>query len=190
MIKKTLNPGPPHLRIVPLGNVDDVTVSVVAAHLQTVMGLNSKVLSVQPRPEYAYQPGRRQYDALKIINTLASTADPVPLALGITRCDICTPILTFVFGESQLGGRAALISLHRIADEHAETTYTRAAKIGLHEIGHLIGIGHCRTTGCVMHFSDNLENLDQMELNFCSACSVERSRRLRHLFPPAFAPSG
>jgi archaemetzincin len=167
-----------------LGQVDEVAISVVAAHLQTVMGLNVLILHRQPRPEYAYQPGRRQYDALKIINTLASTPTSVHLTLGITHVDICTPILTFVFGESQLGGRAALISLHHINDEASNMTYTRAAKIGLHEVGHLLGIGHCRSTTCVMHFSDNLNKLDQMELRFCNACDVERSRRLRHLFPP------
>lgn len=157
---------------------------MVAAHLETVIGLNAKVMPARPRPDYAYQPGRRQYDALKIINTLASTADPPPLTLGITHCDICTPILSFVFGESQLGGRAALISLHRITNQRMEITFSRAAKIGLHEVGHLLGIGHCRSAGCVMHFSDNLDRLDQMNLRFCSACNVERSRRLRDLFPP------
>jgi archaemetzincin len=77
----------------------------------------------------------------------------------------------------------ALISLHRITDEREERTFGRAAKIGLHEVGHLLGIGHCRSAGCVMHFSDNLEKVDRMELRFCSACDVERSRRLRLLFP-------
>jgi len=156
----------------------------VAAHLQALMGLNAHIFPREPLPEYAYQHGRRQYDALKIVNTLASHAGPVPLTLGITQCDICTPILTFVFGESQLGGRAALISLHRIMHQRTEIMYTRAAKIGLHEVGHLLGIGHCRSLGCVMHFSDNLEKLDLMELAFCYACNVERSRRLRQLFPP------
>ena len=124
-----------------MGPVDEVAISVVAAHLETVMGLNARVMPRQPRPEYAYQAGRRQYDALKIINTLASTPPSVRLTLGITHLDICTPILTFVFGESQLGGLAALISLHQIKDEANDITFTRAAKIGLHEVGHLLGIG-------------------------------------------------
>ncbi len=171
-----------HLNIVPLGAVDELAVSVVAANLQAVMGLNSHVRPRQPKPEYAYQHGRRQYDAAKIINALACAAGKEPLILGVTRYDICTPILTFVFGESQLGGKAALISLYRITDEQKEVTCTRAAKIGLHEVGHLLGIGHCRTSGCLMCFSANLEKLDRLQLWFCEACMYEVSRRLRHLF--------
>jgi len=171
-----------HLNIVPLGAVDELPVSVVAANLQAVMGLNTDVRPRLPKPEYAYQHGRRQYDAVKIINALVSVADTKSLTLGVTRYDICTSILTFVFGESQLGGKAALISLYRITDEKKEVTCTRAAKIGLHEVGHLLGVGHCRTSDCLMCFSANLEKLDQLQLWFCEACMYEISRRLRHLF--------
>ena len=171
-----------HLNIVPLGAVDELAVTVVAANLQAVMGLNAAVRPIEPAPEYAYQHGRRQYDAVKIINALARTTADHSLTLGITHYDICTPILTFVFGESQLHGKAALISLHRITDETKEVTYTRAAKIGLHEVGHLLGIGHCRTSDCLMAFSANLIKLDEQQLLFCEACMVELSRRLRHLF--------
>ena len=171
-----------HLNIVPLGAVDELTVSVLAANLQAVMGLNTDIRPRLPKPEYAYQHGRRQYDAGTIINSLVSVAGTKSLTLGVTRYDICTPILTFVFGESQLGGKAALISLYRISDEKKEVTGTRAAKIGLHEVGHLLGIGHCRTSDCLMCFSANLEKLDQLPLWFCDACMYEISRRLRHLF--------
>lgn len=179
---KTLKQEKTHLHIVPLGAVDELAVSVVAANLQAVMGLNTDVRPTQPRPEYAYQHGRRQYDALKIIKTLASESARIPLILGVTRHDICTPILTFVFGESQLGGNAALISLYRITDKKRDLTLTRAVKIGLHEVGHLLGIGHCRNAACLMHFSTSLEKLDLLQPWFCEACTVEISRRLRHLF--------
>ena len=171
-----------HLTIVPLGVVDDLVLAVVAANLQAVVGLNSDVGPRRPKPDYAYQHGRRQYDAGRIINALAAESGAVPLTLGITREDLCTPILTFVFGESQLEGRAALISLHRIMDDNTEVTCTRAAKIALHEVGHLIGIGHCRTSGCLMCFSATLEKLDGLNLWFCDACMVELSRKLRHRF--------
>ena len=155
---------------------------MVAANLQAIMGLNTEVRPRQTKPQHAYQHGRRQYDALKIINTLASDAGKVPLTLGDTRYDICTPILTFVYGESQLGGKAALISFYRITEKRTDVTCARAAKIGLHEVGHLLGISHCRTADCLMCFSASLEKLDQLQLWFCEACAYEISRRLRHLF--------
>ena len=183
-MKKHPSRGRAHLHIIPLGAVDALIVSVVAANIQAVMGLKAATMPIEPTPEYAYQPSRRQYGAIKIIGTLASRAKPTPspLILGITFQDIATPILTFVFGESQIGGRAALISLYRIMDADIDITCTRAAKIGLHEVGHLLGIGHCRTVGCLMRFSDNLEKLDKMQLTFCPPCMYELSRRIQHRF--------
>lgn len=171
-----------HLKIVPIGEVDTLIVSVVAANLQALMGLNTDVGPKQPKPDYAYQHVRRQFDAGKIIRNLASQDDQIPFLLGMTQYDICTPILTYVFGESQLGGNVALISCHRLAHPETEVTCERAAKIGLHEVSHLLGIGHCRNTGCLMCFSNSLEKLDQLQLEFCDPCRVEISRRLRYRF--------
>ena len=102
--------------------------------------------------------------------------------MGVVQVDIYTPILTFVYGESQLGGKAALISLFRIHDPDPRIIYSRAAKIGCHEIGHLLSIVHCRVPDCLMNFSSNLEQLDLLPLKFCQACEFEISRRLRSLF--------
>jgi len=173
LVKNTLIHEKAHLNIIPLGAVEELAVSVVAANLQTMMGLNTDIRPGRIKPEYAYQHGRRQYDAGKIINALASDNSNVPLTLGITGYDLSTPILTFVYGESQLGGRAALISLYRITDENTEVTCTRAAKIGLHEVGHLLGIGHCRAVDCLMCFSASLENLDQLQLRFAKPASMK-----------------
>jgi archaemetzincin len=169
------------LKIVPLGSVAPLVLSVVAANIQVLMGLNTDVTPRQPKPEYAYRLGRRQYDAGKIIEALTAEVDQVPYCLGITSEDICSPILTFVYGESQLGGRSALISLYRITDAQTGVTCTRAAKIGVHEVGHLMGLGHCRKQGCLMNFSANIEKLDQLQMWFCDACAFEITRRLTHL---------
>ena len=96
--------------------------------------------------------------------------------------DIYTPILTFVFGESQLGGKAAVISLFRVQSKNREKTYNRIAKIAIHEIGHLLGIVHCQTMDCLMRFSNSLEKLDDLPLRFCAACEYEARRRMRHMF--------
>jgi archaemetzincin len=170
------------LDIILLGPVDETAVSIVAANLQAVMGLNTDIQPVLEKPDYAYLPGRGQYDAAKILNAIAETADKTPFKLGLTEYDLCTPILTFVYGESQLGGKAAVISLQRLFDRDLQLTYLRAAKISLHEVGHLLGIGHCWQPDCLMHFSSNLEMLDSLNPEFCSACEYEVGRRLKTQF--------
>jgi archaemetzincin len=174
--------GDSHIDIVPIGRVDALAVSVVAANLQTLIGLNAATLPSHPDPEYAYLPLRSQYAAGEIIKALESIDDGARLKLGIVQCDLCTPILKFVFGESQLGGKAAVISLHRLRDKAPARTYLRAAKIGLHETGHLLGIGHCRTPDCLMAFVSSLEKLDGLPARFCTACKYEISRSLKHIF--------
>ena len=89
-------------------------VSVIAANLQAILGLNTQILPVQPEPEYAFLARRGQYDGGKILHALAAVSDGSPFRLAVVSVDIFTPILTFVFGESQLGGKAAVISLFRI----------------------------------------------------------------------------
>jgi archaemetzincin len=171
-----------HINVIPIGNVDALAVSVVAANLQSLMGLNAARLPKHPDPEYAYLPLRSQYAAGAIIKTLESLDKGARFNLGIVQCDLCTPILKFVFGESQLGGKAAVISLFRLQDKDSSRVYLRAAKISLHETGHLLGIAHCHSRDCLMAFVSNVEKLDTLPSRFCSACKYEISRSVKHLF--------
>jgi archaemetzincin len=180
--KRQVSSDDSHLDLIPLGRVDARAVSIVAANLQTVMGLNAKVLPPLPDPETAYLPLRGQYAAGQILNALESVAGGARFKLGIVQCDICTPILKFVFGESQLGGKTAVISLYRLGHQDPGRMYLRAAKIGLHETAHLLGIGHCRTPDCLMDSALNLEKLDALPLRFCRACDYEIARSLKQIF--------
>ncbi|MBW2296431.1 MAG: zinc metallopeptidase [Deltaproteobacteria bacterium] len=169
----------PLLDLIIFDQVDEMAVSVIAANLQAVAGLNTGILPPIESPDYAYVPVRNQFDATRIIKQLAFFSDGAPFKLGIIAHDICSPILSFVYGESQLGGKAALVSLNRLFDNNPETFYQRAAKISLHEAGHLLGLGHCWESFCIMHFSSNLEALDSLPISFCTACEYEIKRHLR-----------
>ncbi|MDH3355970.1 MAG: hypothetical protein OET81_11565 [Desulfobacteraceae bacterium] len=169
------------LDLILLGHVNETAVSIVAANLQAIMGLNTDIRSELAKPDYAYVSGRNQFDAAKIIKKLCSITDGAPLKLGLIESDLCSPILSFVYGESQLGGKAALVSLHRLFAKDPEVTYQRIAKISLHEVGHLLGIRHCWKTSCLMKHSSNLEPLDSLSMYFCSACEYEIKRCLETL---------
>jgi archaemetzincin len=79
--------------------------------------------------------------------------------LGVTARDLCIPILTFVFGEAQLTGKAAIISVFRSRGDAGGPTPARPIFLGrliilsLHELGHTFGLEHCREDGCLMGFS-------------------------------------
>ena len=166
--------------LIPLGQVEPLVLSIVAANVQGVLGMPTEVVLPRPNPTYAYLSSRRQYDAVKILKTLAAEDDGAPLKLGITQYDLCIPILTYVYGESQLGGKAAVVSLNRLIHRDSrESTYQRIAKICIHELGHIFGLEHCWDPACLMRFSKQLEQLDQLPLHLCSACEYEMTRRLQ-----------
>ncbi len=45
-------------------------------------------------------------------------------------------------------------------------------KLILHELGHLLGLGHC-VNYCVMRFSNNLLELDEKPDEFCEECKYK-----------------
>lgn len=168
-----------HLDLIPLGNLDPLAASIMGAHIQAVLGLDTRIRAVRAKPDYAYMPVRNQFDASKIIKCLAAETDGAPLKLGVLQSDLSIPILTYVYGESQLGGKAAVVSLHRLFDIDRQVVYLRAAKIGVHEVGHLLGLEHCWQAGCLMRFSKQLEQLDRLALGFCDSCVFEIARRFK-----------
>ncbi|MFH1136774.1 MAG: matrixin family metalloprotease [Pseudomonadota bacterium] len=175
-----------HLELIPLGRIDQVAVSVVAANVQTLTGLLVDVAPAWSEPEHALLHPRMQYNALPILKDLAEDAGlQGRLRLGIINGDLCLPILSYVFGEAQLGGRAAVISLHRLhrgADGRAISSsamYERLAKVAVHETAHILGLKHCRAPRCIMAFSLGLKQLDDLYLGFCPDCEEELRFHLR-----------
>ena len=116
--------------------------------------------------------------------------------LGITEVDIFIPIFTYIFGEAQLGGRAALISIARLRPQHYEESpppeaglpmaqgsnkktasedeelyKMRILKEAVHELGHTFGLTHCVEPKCIMRFANNIVEVDSKDCYFCSSCA-------------------
>ena len=177
----------PLAELVPLGAINELAADVVAGNLQAILNLATDVLPLHPLPETAFMSARRQYDAVKIINHLAAVPSiRAPICLGLTSSDMGTPILTYVYGESQLGGRVAVVSFYRLTTAGREMTLARLSKLSLHEVGHVLGLGHCWEHSCLMRSIRNIEQLDMLDLAFCEGCSYELSRRVGQL--KAMAP--
>jgi archaemetzincin len=98
--------------------------------------------------------------------------------LGITERDLYVPVLSFVFGQAQLRGRAAVVSLARLRPEFYgmppddELLAGRAVKEALHELGHVLGLVHCLDRSCPMSLSVGLSEIDAKTAEPCPSCSA------------------
>jgi archaemetzincin len=126
---------------------------------------------------FAFDTFRSQAYSTALLVRLSQAPLPEGVALlGITDADLYVPVLTFVFGEAQMPGRAALVSLHRLREEFyglppdAGRLDLRLLKEGLHELGHTQGLRHCDDWRCVMVSSHAVEKLDLKDDDFCASC--------------------
>jgi archaemetzincin len=129
-------------------------------------------------PETAFESSRGQYRAALLLKSLLD--DPqeerADRILGVTNVDLFTPVLTYVFGEAQLGGRAAVVSCHRLRSEvyglppDERLFFDRLHKEAVHELGHTYGLLHCPNLGCVMRASSYAEEIELKGASFCDAC--------------------
>ena len=128
--------------------------------------------------EGAFDRPRGQYLSAALIRQM-ETDYPRPTEikiLGMIDIDLFAPVLTFVFGEAQLGGSCAILSTFRLRNEfygipsNMEVLQTRVIKEAVHEVGHLFGLIHCRTFDCVMRSSTYVEEIDLKTENLCAEC--------------------
>ena len=137
-----------------------------------------------PVPLESFEARRNQYYSTKILKEMLGNVPQDALKLlGVTDKDLCIPILTYVFGEAQVGGTAAVVSLARLRQEHyglapdRPLLLERLRKECLHELGHTFGLVHCPLRECVMHLSNTVVDVDTRGGNFCTGCqTVETSK--------------
>ncbi len=141
-----------------------------------------------PEPEYAFDAKAQQYSAMLIVKELVREC-PADAArfLAITEKDLFIPMLTFVFGQAQLGGTAAVVSLARLRQEFyrlppdGALLAMRSTKEALHEMGHTFGLVHCPDPDCTMSLAINIRQLDRKGAVFCRKCMKKIRERISML---------
>jgi archaemetzincin len=165
--------------VVPLGDVPEIVPRTIAGHFIGYLNLEADLMPPLKIPHPAYDRRRFQYDAGVILHALEKESfSRHTKIVGVLDVDLFVPIFSHVFGEARQGGNLALVSLFRLKKNRdgskASTArlLERAAKVALHETGHLFSLFHCMDERCLMHFAGGVAQLDNTPLYFCRYCSV------------------
>jgi archaemetzincin len=166
------------LHIVPIycGSSHDL-LAPLAAKLAEVFGLPVQQHPPSFDPELAFDPSRGQYNSRVLLAQLLDNhPQGAARVLGVAGVDLFIPVLTYVFGEAQLDGRAAVVSTYRLDNQiyglppDNNLLFERLAKEAIHELGHTYNLVHCHKHPCVMMSSTYVDGIDAKSDRFCGRC--------------------
>ena len=173
------------LYLVPVGEIHDDSAATAADCVAGVFGLRGVFLNPVPVPKGALDPKRAQYSSPVLLEAvIRSLPRDRTRALALTSCDIFIPMLTFLFGQAQLGGRVALVSTARLQPQfyglppNPELVAERLRKEIIHEVGHTLGLVHCPDRSCAMSLANSIWQVDVKEDAFCRGCRGVVDERL------------
>ncbi len=160
------------IQILPIGDVDLNILKNLITQLEKIF-YKLEIIDVVPLLDSAYNSKRNQYLSDELLREVKwhATINDGNHILGITMVDLYTHGLNFVFGQAELPGKAAIISLNRLNHHSKEVFNSRMFKEAIHELGHTLGLRHCPDFKCVMHFSNSLKDTDIKNKNYCDRCS-------------------
>lgn len=151
-------------------------IPIIEDNLRYKFNLNSDLIIPKINLSDYYSDTRDQYYSTKFIEFALNNYNHYDKILILTDFDLYVPVLTFVFGEAQLNGKAAIVSSHRLYPEfyglpqNDDLFLSRLIKEINHELGHTYGLKHCIDFECVMHSSSNVDEIDIKSEDFCETC--------------------
>ncbi len=167
------------IKILPF-HFSDESLKILASKIESIIGWPAIIHKIDFNYSYAHNPDRGQYYSSQLLigikNLINSEQDKI---IAVTDLDLFIPILTFVFGEAQLDGQAAVVSTFRLRPEYYglpqndDLVLQRLVKESIHELGHTFGLVHCENPGCVLNASTYVEEIDLKEAYFCPLCQKQ-----------------
>ena len=173
--------------LLPIGKIEGWVLDVLERELSRKFDCCVERREALDVPEDALNAARNQYHSSRILGRIHGCLELEGGARGLGICDVdlYTGGLNFVFGEAELGGKWAIISLTRLRQsfyslpEGQDIFRKRTIKEAVHELGHVHGLEHCPNPECVMHFSNSLLDTDRKSASFCPRCRARLQKLIQ-----------
>ena len=164
--------------VMPFAGAESLALEAMARRVAALTSRPVRLADPLRCAESAYDPSRDQYNSRRLLQLLHEARPAhAERIVGVASVDLFIPVLTFVFGEAQLDGRAAVVSSLRLDNRFyglpadAARLETRVVTEVVHELGHTFGLRHCGVPRCVMNRSTYVEEIDLKDERFCARCA-------------------
>ena len=137
-------------------------------YAERFFGTPARLLEPIPMFEETLDPERDQYNADALLDRLSRRVPADAVAyIAITKEDLFSGRLNFVFGLGSLAARTGVYSLRRYQTADGELFLRRSLKLLAHEAGHIYSIEHCTAWSCLMQGANSLPEHDAHPLRLC-----------------------
>jgi len=165
------------LKIIPFGEIPREVLNAIEEELRYSFNILCDISEPLGLPKEFYNNLRHQFLSNRILDFIANRFKGRILA--ITDEDLYSEEMNFVFGQAELPGRVAIISICRLNPTFYRQApdrnllKERAVKEAVHEVCHAVyGMSHCQSPRCVMSFSNTVFDVDRKNKDLCEECKL------------------
>jgi len=165
------------LKIIPFGDIPKEVLDAIEEEFRYSLKILCDISEPMGMPKEFYNQFRHQFLANRILDFLSERFKGRVLA--ITDEDLYSERLSFIFGQAELPGRVAIVSIHRLnptfykQPSDKKLLVERTVKETVHEAGHaFFGLTHCKDPRCVMSFSSTIFDVDRKNKSLCEECKM------------------
>lgn len=174
--------------VLDLGQVDKSLNDTVINAIRASYGFKIIDLGKKTIPKnYFINVKSPRYRADSIIHYLKTIKpDSIDYIVGLTAFDISTtkrdakgnilkPEHKYtdwgIFGLGYVPGPSCVVSSHRLKTNNKNLFYSRIKKVVIHELGHNLGLPHCKNKNCIMTDAvEKISTIDNEGQDLCDDC--------------------
>jgi len=173
------------VHLLPVGTIHRSLLENLRSDLRKNLRVECEIHPIRLDSAPSYHAERQQYHSSELLQRMRQVVQPLDWRLlAITDVDLYIPILKYVFGEAQIGGPCAIVSVFRLRQEFYGLAQDdgllreRLLKESVHELGHTLDLRHCEDYRCAMASSHAVEWIDLRESSWCESCHAKAEARL------------